>query len=62
MLYKSDRVLAHCRLQFTDFIKQLPFIIEETGQTGTFNYDIFQIDIISLEEVDMIKPHFKNVF
>ena len=47
---------------FTDFIKQLPFIIEETGQTGTFNYDIFQIDIISLEEVDMIKPHFKNVF
>ena len=47
---------------FTEFIKQLPFIIEETGQTGSFNWDIFQIDIISLEEVDMIKPHFKNVF
>jgi len=47
---------------FTEFIKQLPFIIEETGQTGSFNWDIFQIDIISLEEVDMIKPHFKNIF
>ena len=47
---------------FTEFIKKLPFIIEETGQIGSFNWDIFQIDIISLEEVDMIKPHFKNVF
>jgi glycosyltransferase involved in cell wall biosynthesis len=47
---------------FTEFIKKLPFIIEETGQIGSFNWDIFQIDIISLEEVDMIKPHFKNIF
>jgi glycosyltransferase involved in cell wall biosynthesis len=47
---------------FTKFIKQLPFIIEETGQIGSFNWDIFQIDIISLEEVNMIKPHFKNIF
>ena len=47
---------------FTEFIKQLPFIIEETGQTGSFNWDIFQVDIISLEEVDMIQPHFKNIF
>jgi len=47
---------------FTEFIKQLPFIIEETGETGSFNWDIFKLDIISLEEVDMIQPHFKNVF
>ena len=47
---------------FTEFIKQLPFIIEETGETGSFNWDIFEINIISLKEVDMIQPHFKNVF
>ena len=47
---------------FTDFIKKLPFIIEETGETGSFDYDIFHIDIISIEEHDMIKPHFKNIF
>lgn len=47
---------------FTEFIKKLPFIIEETGEVGSFNWDIFQIDIISLEQIDMIKPHFKNIF
>lgn len=47
---------------FTEFIKKIPFIIEQTNEVGTFNWDIFEIDIISLEEVDMIKPHFKNVF
>jgi GT2 family glycosyltransferase len=47
---------------FTEFIKKLPFIIEETGEVGTFNWDIFQIDIISTETIDMIKPHFKNIF
>ena len=47
---------------FNSFIKQLPFIIEQTNQLGTFQYDIFKITINSLEEMDMIKPHFKNVF
>jgi len=47
---------------FTEFIKKIPFIIEQTNEVGSFNWDIFQIDIISLEEIDMIKPHFKNVF
>ena len=47
---------------FTEFIKKLPFIIEETGEVGSFNWDIFQIDIIKLEPIDMIKPHFKNIF
>jgi glycosyltransferase involved in cell wall biosynthesis len=47
---------------FTEFIKKLPFIIEETGEVGSFNYDIFQIDIVELNPIDMIKPHFKNIF
>ena len=47
---------------FTEFIKKIPFIIEQTNEVGSFNWDIFQIDIISLEDIDMIKPHFKNVF
>ena len=47
---------------FTEFIKKLPFIIEQTGQLGTFNWDIFEISILSLNTIDMIKPHFKNVF
>lgn len=47
---------------FTEFIKKLPFIIEETGQVGSFNYDIFKIDILELNPINMIKPHFKNIF
>lgn len=47
---------------FTEFIKKLPFIIEETGEVGSFNWDIFQIDIIELNPIDMIQPHFKNIF
>jgi glycosyltransferase involved in cell wall biosynthesis len=47
---------------FTEFIKQLPFIIEETNEVGSFNWDIFQIDIINLESINMIQPHFKNIF
>jgi glycosyltransferase involved in cell wall biosynthesis len=47
---------------FIGFIKKLPFIIEQTGQLGTFNWDIFEISILSLNTIDMIQPHFKNVF
>ena len=47
---------------FNEFIKKLPFIIEDTGETGTFDYQSFRITINSLEEVDMIKPYYKNVF
>ena len=47
---------------FTEFIKKLPFIIEETNSIGSFDWDIFQINIKSLKTIDMIKPHFKNVF
>jgi len=47
---------------FTEFIKKLPFIVEQTNEVGSFNWDIFQIDIVKLEPIDMIQPHFKNVF
>ena len=47
---------------FTDFIKKLPFIIEDTAETGTFDYESFRVEIKSLQETDMIKPYFKNVF
>jgi len=47
---------------FTEFIKKLPFIIEETNSIGSFDWDIFQINIKSLNPINMIKPHFKNIF
>jgi GT2 family glycosyltransferase len=47
---------------FVEFIKKLPFIIEDTGETGSFDYQSFRITINSLEEIDMIKPYYKNVF
>ena len=47
---------------FAEFIKRLPFIIEETDTFGSFSFDIFDIYIKSLKTIDMIKPHFKNVF
>ena len=47
---------------FVEFIKRLPFIIEETDTFGSFSFDIFDIYIKSLKTIDMIKPHFKNVF
>jgi glycosyltransferase involved in cell wall biosynthesis len=47
---------------FTEFIKKIPFIIEETDSIGQFDWDIFSINILSLQTTDMIKPHFKNIF
>ena len=49
-------------VHFNEFIKKLPFIIEEAGEIGKFNWDIFDVTISSLSPIDMIKPHFKNIF
>jgi glycosyltransferase involved in cell wall biosynthesis len=46
----------------TEFVKKIPFIIEETDSIGQFDWDIFSINILSLQTTDMIKPHFKNIF
>lgn len=47
---------------FNQFIKNIPFIIQENNSTGTFGWDIFEIEIYKLKTKDMIKPFFKNVF
>ena len=47
---------------FSKFIKNMPFIIEKTNQIGEFNWDMFKVSIIDLTPIDMIKPHFKNIF
>jgi glycosyltransferase involved in cell wall biosynthesis len=46
----------------TQFIKNIPFVIEETNQLGNFNWDIFDIEIKSLRTKDMVVPFFKNIF
>jgi hypothetical protein len=47
---------------FTTFIKNIPFIIQQTDQLGSFEWDIFQIHIFNLTSKDMVPPFFKNVF
>lgn len=47
---------------FTEFIKKIPFIIQETDSVGKFTWDIFEINILSLQTIDMVRPHFKNIF
>ena len=44
------------------FVKNIPLIIQETNQIGQFNWDIFEINILSLKTEDMIQPKFKNIF
>ena len=44
------------------FIKNIPLIIQDTNEIGQFNWDIFQINILSLQTEDMIQPKFKNIF
>jgi len=47
---------------FNQFIKNIPFVIQENNSTGTFGWDIFEVEIYKLKTKDMIKPFFKNVF
>jgi glycosyltransferase involved in cell wall biosynthesis len=47
---------------FNQFIKNIPFIIEENNSTGAFGWDIFEVEIYKLKTKNMIKPFFKNVF
>jgi glycosyltransferase involved in cell wall biosynthesis len=47
---------------FQTFIKNIPFIIQQTDQLGSFQWDIFQIHIFNLNTKDMVYPFFKNVF
>ena len=47
---------------FTSFIKNIPFIIQQTDSVGSFEWDIFQLHIFNLRTQDMVQPFFKNVF
>jgi glycosyltransferase involved in cell wall biosynthesis len=47
---------------FTTFIKNIPFIVQQTDQLGSFQWDMFQIHIFNLNTKDMVPPFFKNVF
>jgi len=47
---------------FTSFIKNIPFIIQQTDSVGSFEWDIFQLHIFNLRTKDMVNPFFKNVF
>jgi hypothetical protein len=48
---------------YNQVIKQLPLILDQVEDRGTFEYGIFKITINSLRnKKDMRKPFFKNVF
>jgi glycosyltransferase involved in cell wall biosynthesis len=47
---------------FQTFIKNIPFIIQQTESVGSFEWDIFQLHIFNLRTKDMVPPFFKNVF
>jgi hypothetical protein len=48
---------------YQEFIQQLPQILDQANELGTFEYGIFKITIRNLSnKKDMIQPWFKNVF
>ena len=47
---------------FTTFIKNIPFIVQQTDSVGSFEWDMFQLHIFNLRTKDMVPPFFKNVF
>ena len=47
---------------FTQFIKNIPFIIQQTDSVGSFEWDVFQLHIFNLRTKDMVIPFFKNIF
>jgi glycosyltransferase involved in cell wall biosynthesis len=47
---------------FAQFIKNIPFIIQQTDSVGSFEWDVFQLHIFNLRTKDMVQPFFKNIF
>ena len=47
---------------YNQFIKNIPFIIQQTDSVGSFEWDIFQLHILNLKTKDMVLPFFKNIF
>jgi hypothetical protein len=47
---------------FSQFIKNIPFIIEQSDSIGTFEFDCFIVDIRSLKPKEIKFPLIKNIF
>jgi hypothetical protein len=47
---------------YNQFLKNIPFIIQQTDSVGSFEWDIFQLHIFNLRTKDMVAPFFKNIF
>jgi glycosyltransferase involved in cell wall biosynthesis len=47
---------------YNQFIKNIPFIIQQTDSVGSFEWDIFQLHVLNLRTKDMILPFYKNIF
>ena len=47
---------------YNQFLKNIPFIIQQTDSAGSFEWDIFQLHIFNLRTKDMVIPFFKNIF
>lgn len=70
--YVSENVLGDIQISFdakfitqqhfNQFIKNIPFIIEETNSIGEYQWDIFNIKIKKISPINMIPPIIQNVF
>jgi glycosyltransferase involved in cell wall biosynthesis len=47
---------------YNQFIKNIPFIIQQTDSVGSFEWDIFQLHVLNLRTKDMVLPFYKNIF
>jgi glycosyltransferase involved in cell wall biosynthesis len=47
---------------YEEFIKNIPFIIEQNDSIGSFEWGIFQLHVFNLTNRDMVQPFFKNIF
>jgi glycosyltransferase involved in cell wall biosynthesis len=47
---------------YQQFIKNIPFIIEQNDSIGSFEWGIFQLHVFNLTNRDMVQPFFKNIF
>ena len=59
ILFDGSKLNQH---NFNQFIKNIPFIIQQTDSIGSFEWDIFQLHILNLRTKDMVVPFFKNIF
>jgi len=59
ILFDGSKITSQ---HFETFIKNIPFIIQQTDSIGSFEWDIFQLHIFNLNQRDMVPPFFKNVF